>query len=389
MNITPVGRIAKVILTKDLKKQILFISSWFPNKLDPTAGNFVQRHAEAVAEFHDVEILHAVGCREQNQGYVLEDGTVNGIRTMIVYYRSTPYHFLNFIRRLRAYLKGFGKLRKPDLVHANVLHNSMFFAVYLKKRFAIPFVVTEHWTALRRINQKRTPLSIRKTAAFIGNQASKLLPVSEDLALGLLNLGITSPMQVIPNVVDMNIFHPGERNAGLFTFLHVSNLISRKNPDKILKVALELLAQGHQFRLQIGGDGDVSRLRDIAENSEFTDFIDVFGTQTGSEVAHRMRNADCFILFSDDENQPCVIGESFASGIRVISTNVGGISEFFPEGFGALLESVDEAQLSEAMLKMMSAADVSQAKMAAYARETFSRAVVGKKFCEVYDEVLS
>ncbi|MBC7555687.1 MAG: hypothetical protein H7195_01860, partial [Chryseobacterium sp.] len=44
-----------------MKHKILFISAWFPNKLEPTNGNFVQRHAEASALYNNVEILHAVG----------------------------------------------------------------------------------------------------------------------------------------------------------------------------------------------------------------------------------------------------------------------------------------------------------------------------------------
>ena len=52
--------------------KILFISSWFPNKLEPTNGNFVQRHAEAVALKHDVEILHTIGDFNQKETFVFD-----------------------------------------------------------------------------------------------------------------------------------------------------------------------------------------------------------------------------------------------------------------------------------------------------------------------------
>lgn len=372
-----------------MKKKILFISSWFPNKGDQTAGNFVRRHAEAVAEFHDVEILHAAPY-EQQKIYVYEASVVNGIRTIIVYYRNTKIAPLNFILRMVAYYKGFLKLQKPDLVHANVLHNNMLFAVFLKYRFSIPFVATEHWTALRRANSDRTPWMTRKIAAFIGNRARTLLPVSQDLALGLQDLGIKRPMLVVPNVVNTKLFHRAAagRNRA-FTFIHLSNLIPRKNPEKILNVALKLFEQGHDFRLEIGGDGDLSALKKILKTSPFAQQIEIFGTQTESEVAQRMRNADCFILFSDDENQPCVIAESFASGIRVISTNVGGISEFFPDGFGILLASVDEQVLADAMLKIIHETRINPEKLASYADQMFSRKAIGQKYSEVYQKILT
>ncbi|MBL7878650.1 MAG: hypothetical protein JNN23_02125, partial [Chryseobacterium gambrini] len=62
--------------------QVLFISSWFPNKLEPTNGNFVQRHAEAVSLLHDVEILHTIGDSEQNESYIFEENHINGVKTI-------------------------------------------------------------------------------------------------------------------------------------------------------------------------------------------------------------------------------------------------------------------------------------------------------------------
>ena len=371
------------------KKNILFISSWYPNKLEPTNGNFVQRHAEAVSALHSVQVLHAIGDLDQAEKFVFDDQIINDIRTLIVYYKNSQNPVTNFIRRMKAYSLGFKKLNKPDLVHANVLHNNMLFAVYLKKRFSIPFVVTEHWTSLRKINTSTTSSKIKKLAKFIGNQAEFILPVSDDLKNGLQFLGIKTPMTVIPNVVNTHLFEPKTEKNEHFTFLHVSNLIPRKNPEKILKVALKLLEQGYNLRLKIGGDGDIFPLQKMIEHSKFKDHFEIFGVQTLDNIAKKMKTSDCFILFSDDENQPCVIGESFASGIPVISTNVGGIGEFFPENAGILLDKVDEKLLEAAMIKIMSP-DFSNNSSALvnYAKEEFSVETIGKKYSEIYKTVL-
>ena len=371
------------------KKNILFISSWYPNKLEPTNGNFVQRHAEAVSALHSVQILHAIGDLDQVEKFVFDDQIINDIRTLIVYYKNSQNPVTNFIRRMKAYSLGFKKLNRPDLVHANVLHNNMLFAVYLKKKFSIPFVVTEHWTSLRKINTDTTSSKIKKLAKFIGNQAEFILPVSDDLKNGLQFLGIKTPMTVIPNVVNTHLFEPKAEKNEHFTFLHVSNLIPRKNPEKILEVALKLLEQGYDLRLKIGGDGDILPLQKMIENSKFKDYFEIFGVQTLDNIAKKMKTSDCFILFSDDENQPCVIGESFASGIPVISTNVGGIGEFFPENAGILLDKVDEKLLEAAMIKIMSP-DFSNNSSALvnYAKEEFSVETIGKKYSEIYKTVL-
>jgi len=371
------------------KHKILFISSWFPNKLEPTNGNFVQRHAEAVSLKHDVEILHTIGDFNQDKIYLIDEKIINEIRTVIVYYKNSKNPLLNFARRMNAYKKGFSKMQFPDLVHCNVLHNNMLFAVYLKKKFKIPYVVTEHWTALRKINENKTSTIIKRTAAFIGNQAEFVLPVSKDLLLGLKNLGIKCNLKVIPNVVDTELFSPQINTDSAFTFIHISNLIPRKNADKILKVAINLLKEGYDFKLQIGGDGDFSELKKIVEKENLNHIIDVFGIQTLPQVAKRMHDSDCFILFSNDENQPCVIAEAFASGLKVISTNVGGISEFFPKDFGILLEKAEENLLKEAMMKILgSDKNYNRSLLKTYAENIFSKEKISEEFSKVYEEVL-
>lgn len=369
--------------------KILFISSWFPNKLEPTNGNFVQRHAEAVATLHDVEILHTIGDFNQSETFIFDNNIINGIRTLVVYYKNSKNPLQNFFRRMKAYNVGFEKLQKPDLVHANVLHNNMIFAVYLKKRFQIPFVVTEHWTLLRKINHAATSKIIKFIAKYIGNEADAILPVSNDLKISLEELGIKTPMKVVPNVVDTNLFSPSKSNDHDFTFVHISNLIPRKNADKIVNVAVKLLKDDYKFKLKIGGDGETKHLRDLVKKEGFEQQIEVFDTLTLSQVSEKLKNADCFILFSDDENQPCVIAESFASGIKVISTNVGGISEFFPKNFGILVDRSDENLLEEAMKKLLlEASSTDKRDIADYAEKTFSKTAIAEQYTSVYEKIL-
>lgn len=353
----------------------------------------MQRHAEAVSTLHQVEILHAVGDFDQKEIFRFDENLVNGIRTLIVYYRNSNNPLKNFVRRMKAYSLGFKKMEKPDLVHANVMHNNMLFAVYLKKKYHIPFVITEHWTSLRLKNHPTTGLLVKKTAKFIGNHASNILPVSKELGSGLRKLGIKSKMEVIPNVVDTDLFFPVDEMSDRFTFLHISNLISRKNPEKILSAAISLWNKGLDFRLELGGDGseeDLSSLKDLLQKSQHQEKAEIFGTLSLREVAARMQRANCFILFSDDENQPCVIGEAFSSGIPVISTDVGGISEFFPENSGILLQVPDQRELEKAMELMLdNPKKTNPQQLHQYSVKIFSIRAVAERYSAIYERVLS
>ncbi|WP_299182524.1 glycosyltransferase, partial [uncultured Chryseobacterium sp.] len=266
--------------------KILFISSWFPNKLEPTNGNFVQRHAEAVSLLHDVEILHAIGDFHQEEKFVFDEKIVNGIRTLIIYYKNSKNPVQNFLRRMKAYKMGFSRMQKPDLVHANVLHNNMLFAVYLKRKYQIPFVVTEHWTALQEQNLSKTSANIKRVAKYIAKHAGYILPVSHNLKDSLKLLGIKTPMKVISNVVDTEIFTIQPKDdSGEVKFLHVSSLIPRKKPDEIIKAVHSLHENGFNVSLEIGGDGDTVPLINLVKELSAESYIHVFGMISYQEVA--------------------------------------------------------------------------------------------------------
>lgn len=330
--------------------KILFISSWFPNKLEPTNGNFVQRHAEAVALKHDVEILHTIGDFKQKETFVFDDKIINGIRTLVVYYKNSKNPIQNFLRRMKAYKMGFSKMQKPELVHANVLHNNMLFAVYLKKKYKIPFVISEHWTALQEENLGRTSANIKRIAKFIAKHADYIFPVSENLKNSLKMLGIKTPMKVISNVVNTDIFQIRLTDGNESTkFLHVSSLIPRKRPDKIIETVHQLKVNGYDVSLEIGGDGDTATLRRLVQKLKAEEYISVFDEISYEEVAKKMQASDCFILFSDNETQGCVILESYACGKPVIATAVGGVPEFIKPGLGILIEKANEQELYQSM----------------------------------------
>jgi len=371
--------------------KILFISSWFPNKLEPTNGNFVQRHAEAVALKHDVEILHTIGDFKQKETFVFDDKIINGIRTLVVYYRNSKNPVQNFLRRMKAYKIGFSKMQKPELVHGNVLHNNMLFAVYLKKKYKIPFVITEHWTAYQENASDAHGALWRFFAKFIANQSSAVLPVSQNLKKGLLALGVKKPINVISNVINTEVFklNVNEQKNSIFTFLHVSSLVERKNPDKIIRTAKRLHDKGYQFQLSIGGNDPKNIQTQINELSA-SSYISTFGLLTLEGVAKKMQESHALVLFSENETQGCVLVEANACGIPVISSNVGGVPEFVNEKSGILVKKDDEEDLYRAMedVLLQKVKFESAENLHNEIKEKYSPKIIGDSFSKVYQKIL-
>ena len=123
-----------------------------------------------------------------------------------------------------------------------------------------------------------------------------------------------------------------------------------KNIEGILRVIKKLENEIDDFRFKIIGENSemyISFAKKIGLNLKKTIFIDQIPHE---EIAENLKESNLFILFSNYENLPCVILEAFSCGIPVISTNVGGIEEYFPDNFGKLIDIKDEEKLKEEIL---------------------------------------
>ncbi len=357
---------------------ILYLSSWYPSRIEPSNGNFVQRHAEAAAQRHHVEVLHAIGDIQQKQDFVFDEHNTHGVRVLTVYYRSSPNALINFFRRMSAYRCGFKKMAKPDLVHANIMRQQMLFVLWLKFRLGIPFVVSEHWSAFQKV-----------VARIISRFASRILPVSKALENGLKINGIKGEFSVVPNVVNTHVFSVDEERKADIVFLHISNLAAVKHSDVIVRNLVKLRHEGYPVKLEIGGDGDIRPLLEQVKELDAGDYINVFPAISQKEVAEKMSHSDCFVLFSDFETQSCVLIESLSSGKPVIAPRVGGIPEFVNNGNGILIARGNEDQLYQAMKRVasketnfLSARDIRRQV------QRFSVPAVSAQLSEIYTSVL-
>ena len=102
-----------------------------------------------------------------------------------------------------------------------------------------------------------------------------------------------------------------------------------------------------------------------------------------------MNDADFMIMFSNRENLPVVILESYSCGVPVISTRVGGIHEHMNKDLGKLVEPKNEDEFYNAINETLDNLDVyNKEKIRNYAIDHFSQEVIGESLFAVYKEVI-
>ena len=373
-------------------RPILWLTSWYPSRVNPTNGDFVERHARAVAAFTPLIVLLV----EKDES--LSPGKTEIIRTeennlivYKVYYGKSGWgksleKILSVLKYRNLQKKVYAEISRkygtPSLVHVHIAMKAGMLALYLKSRYRMPFILTEHWTGYFKESQPNiytTGNALRGLIKKVIQQTTQLFPVSKSLGEKIGETISPVPFTVIPNVVDTTIFKYEGYVAPVFRFIHPSYLNYQKNPEGMIEAASLLAKQGYRFELVLFGN-DNPELSTFAAQKEILNthvFINSFVSY--AEVAAQMRKSSALLMFSRFENLPCVVLEAVCCGLPVISTRVGGIPEVINERNGILIESEDVEALSNAMKKMMdSYSAYDRSGIALSAAEKFSFPVVGK-----------
>jgi glycosyltransferase involved in cell wall biosynthesis len=377
----------------------LFVSSWYPNRTNPTLGNFVQKHAEASALKNKVIVLaifpdpsiHTVEITEKTKGNLTEiivyfPKKVNG-NLLLAKLQSIRYSKKAFRLACDLVLLKYGK---PNIIHLNVIYPLGIWCIALKKKWSIPLVISEHSSGFHPGVNAYSSL-ILKSCKRVLLSADHIMPVSQDLANRLLEYNAKVKCTIVPNVVNESIFHPSS-SVESNKLVHISTAFEpAKNINGMLHAVNILALKKINFTFHIISDGDVKIQHELArELGLLNSKVFFYPTMTTQEVADFIRTCSALVLFSNFENFPCVIPEAFMSGIPVISTPVNGIPEYVNASNGIFIPVGDEGSLADAMLTIINEEIVFPPKdLQDYALDKFSYASVGDQFETIYRSLVS
>ena len=158
--------------------------------------------------------------------------------------------------------------------------------------------------------------------------------------------------QMEPYRADIRL-HPNGLTLAHHTFTHRLNVAPRLvwvrsfhetyNPTMAVDVLAQVIEEFPEATLtMIGpdkGDGSLQAAQAAAARLGVADRVRFVGRIPKSEVPARLDKADIFLNTTNVDNTPLSVLEAMASGLCVVSTNVGGLPYLLEDGIDALLVS--------------------------------------------------
>ena len=286
--------------------------------LDAKAGG------PAMSTYYTLLGLKQLGVEAEIIMYPLSpDGRLRG-RDVEVHYATAPWeHKLAYSPRLKKEIAALGDY---DLYHAQGVWQFPTYAlVDVARKRRRPYLITPRGMLypqdIRKSNKFFKMLSLRWRLLDDLNRAACIHVTCREEMEHCRDLGITAPIAIIPNPVDIKEYTECKRDD-VFRLGYLGRLSPRKNVEALIYAFAELGCKAKEAELLIIGGGDagyeaflkaeVERLG--LKNVRFTGFL------SGKEKDEAMASLSVLAMPSEFENQGNAVLEGLIRGIPCIAT---------------------------------------------------------------------
>lgn len=194
----------------------------------------------------------------------------------------------------------------------------------------------------------------------------------------------STSITAVPNGIDEPIIVKPAYQNSIVTFVYLSNLIRAKGADILIRAA-SLISDDLSSRYQVKIIGKQSSAIYAEElnnliTPNLAHRVHIIGPKYGADKFVELGSSHIFVLPTKNDCFPLAILEAMATGLAVISTNEGAITEIVDHGItGDILPDTSPEALAEAMTKHIKDRDYSIA-CAQHGKEKFLKLYTTQHF---------
>ncbi|GAB4031193.1 glycosyltransferase family 4 protein [Spirosoma jeollabukense] len=260
---------------------------------------------------------------------------------------NIPFFIIAFVKYLRLLIidKDIKVIHMHGASYGSFYRKFLFFAA--AKYFFSKKVVYHLHAAEFHVFYKNSDFLSKKMIASLINNSDSIVVLSTRWSNYVKETFNPKYILVVNNPIEMpgNNFTYSADNQVKLLFM------GRIGQRKGLFDLLDVLTENHdryvnRLSLQIGGDGEVDKLKSYIQSNNLNDSVNYIGWANGDLKHRALSDCDVLILPSYNEGLPIAILEAMSYGKAIIATNVGGIPEVVKEGSnGFLIEPGDKLAL--------------------------------------------
>lgn len=287
---------------------------------------------------------------------IQDDGVETWRRDTLVLMPRLPYrNAASFawcgLRLFARYVAAHGR---PDLVEVHGALNAGVAGWAIRRRWGIPYVLTEHSTSFA---QGRLRWWERYIVRRIIADAQHCLAVSPQLAALLTEQFPGSRWQYLPNPLGetfvKNTVAPRQDTSGAFRFVCVARLSPEKGHTRLIEAFASAFADDPAVHLRLIGDGPMrSELKWLCAARAVGGQVEFLGVLSSEQVRDQLSAGDAFVLPSDVETFGVAVIEALACGCPVIVTASGGPEHLVDDASGIVIPPRDSERLREALIRI-------------------------------------
>lgn len=309
-----------------------------------------------VAAGHEIHLLTAqcddLPRFEQQDGIVIErlaswrrEMFRADLRAMMGYVLSSLWNGYKLVRRWQ-----------PNLIHAHFAVPAGATAWALSMLTGTPYVLTAHLGDVPGGVPEKTGKWFRWIFPFtppIWRRARRIAAVSSFTRQLALN-SYSTPVEVIPNGVDLQELDPGEiRLQDPPRVVFAGRFMPQKNPLQLVRTLAAL--KDLPWQCEMLGDGPLmGDVRREIEALELGERILLHGWVTPEQVLAAYRRSDILFMPSLSEGLPVAGVQALAMGLALVVSRIGGWSDLIQPGEnGAMVDVEDTAGFEEALRELL------------------------------------
>lgn len=210
---------------------------------------------------------------------------------------------------------------------------------------------------------------------------------------------VSTPIEVIPNFVDPEVFHPGARSEIHLPFLrpevrvvmHASNFRPVKRVDNVVRTFAAMAGEVPSCLVLLGDGPERWHAQELARSLGIEEKVFFLGIQ--EEIEALLPLADLFLLPSEHESFGLVVLEAMSCAVPCIATRRGGTAELVEDGrSGFLVDPEDIDGMAKVGLQLLRdpelAGRIGRAARER-ARDHFSEEAVVRRYEALYEGLLT